>query len=46
MRETRLFLEKIGMPSGDAYDLPTSKKRFADGAQYRFEVPGIQGPDQ
>ena len=32
------------MPPGDAYDLPTSKKRFADGAQYRFEVPGIQGP--
>ncbi len=44
MKETRLFLEKIGMPSGDAYDLPTSKKRFSDGAQYRFEVPGIQGP--
>lgn len=32
------------MPSGDAYDLPTSEKRFSDGAQYRFEVPGIQGP--
>ena len=44
MKETRLFLNKIGMPSGDAYDLPTSKKRFSDGAQYRFEVPGIQGP--
>jgi hypothetical protein len=44
MKETRLFLEKIGLPAGDAYDLPTSKKRFADGAQYRFEVPGIQGP--
>ncbi len=44
MKETRLFLHKIGMPSGDAYDLPTSKKRFSDGAQYRFEVPGIQGP--
>jgi hypothetical protein len=24
--------------------LPTSEKRFSDGAQYRFEVPGIQGP--
>lgn len=44
MKDSRLFLEKIGMPSGDAYDLPDSKKRFADGAQYRFEVPGIQGP--
>lgn len=44
MKETREFLTKIGMPSGDAYDLPTSEKRFSDGAQYRFEVPGIQGP--
>ena len=32
------------MPSGDLYNLPTSEKRFEDGGQYRFEVPGIQGP--
>ncbi|MGN0182432.1 MAG: peptidase [Candidatus Ornithomonoglobus sp.] len=44
MKETREFLKKIGLPSGDAYDLPTSEKRFNDGGQYRFEVPGIQGP--
>ena len=44
MKETREFLEKLGLPSGDAYHLPTSEKRFADGGQYRFEVPGIQGP--
>ena len=44
MKETRVFLKKIGMPEGDAYNLPTSEKRFSDGAQYRFEVPGIQGP--
>lgn len=44
MKNTRDFLEKIGLPAGDAYDLPTSDKRFLDGAQYRFEVPGIQGP--
>ena len=44
MKESRSFLAKIGMPTGDAYDLPTSEKRFSDGAQYRFEVPGIQGP--
>lgn len=44
MKETRDFLTKIGMPEGDAYNLPTSEKRFSDGAQYRFEVPGIQGP--
>ena len=44
MQKTRAFLKSIGMPEGDAYHLPTSEKRFADGAQYRFEVPGIQGP--
>ncbi len=44
MKDTRLFLQGIGLPSGDAYDLPNSTKRFSDGAQYRFEVPGIQGP--
>ena len=44
MDETRGFLAGLGMPGGDAYDLPTSAKRFPDGAQYRFEVPGIQGP--
>lgn len=44
MEKTREFLNSIGLPGGDAYDLPTSKKRFSDGAQYRFEVPGIQGP--
>ena len=44
MPETRGFLESIGMPGGDLYDLPTSAKRFPDGGQYRFEVPGIQGP--
>lgn len=44
MKETREFLKSIGMPEGDAYNLPTSEKRFHDGGQYRFEVPGIQGP--
>jgi hypothetical protein len=44
MKATREFLKSIGQPGGDAYDLPDSAKRFKDGAQYRFEVPGIQGP--
>lgn len=44
MKETKAFLKSIGLPEGDAYDLPTSAKRFPDGGQYRFEVPGIQGP--
>lgn len=44
MEQTRAFLKSIGLPEGDAYNLPTSIKRFEDGGQYRFEVPGIQGP--
>jgi hypothetical protein len=44
MKGTRTFLEKMNLPQGDAYNLPSSDKRFPDGAQYRFEVPGIQGP--
>lgn len=45
MKATRDFLKRIGMPEGDLYSLPLSKKRFDDGGQYRFEVPGIQGPN-
>lgn len=44
MEATRNFLKSIALPGGDAFDLPTSEKRFTDGGQYRFEVPGIQGP--
>lgn len=45
MKKTREFLQKIGLPSGDDHGLPSSKKTFSDGAKYRFEVPGIQGPN-
>lgn len=44
MTETRRCLTEMGLPAGDVWDLPTSGKVFPDGAQYRFEVPGIQGP--
>lgn len=44
MEKTRKYLMEKGLPCGDAYDLPTSEKRFEDGGQYRFEVPGIQNP--
>jgi hypothetical protein len=44
MHATRKFLERLGLPGGDAYSLPDSPLRFKDGAHYRFEVPGIQGP--
>jgi hypothetical protein len=44
MQESRDFLRSLGYPSGDAYDLPSSPKRFPDGAQYRFELPSVEGP--
>lgn len=44
MKNTRLFLESLGLPQGDDFVLPSSEKQFKDGAHYRFEVPGIQGP--
>jgi hypothetical protein len=44
MDETRNFLRNLGLPDRDLYDLPTSKERFPDSGQYRFEVPGIQTP--
>jgi len=44
MKQTRKFLESLGFPPTDGYDLPTSAKRFPDGAQYRFEIPSVEGP--
>ncbi len=39
--ETRKSLEKLGLPKGDLYDLPTSGKTFPDGAHFRIEVPTV-----
>ncbi len=44
MEKSRKFLASLGLPESDGYALEKSIKTFADGAQYRFEVPGIQGP--
>lgn len=44
MEATRRFLASLGLPPGDAHDLPTSSKRFPDGAQYRIEIPSTEGP--
>ena len=44
MQKTKDFLSKLGLPPGDAFDLPTSAKRFPDGAQYRVEIPSVEGP--
>ena len=42
LRKIRAFMEKEGIPGRDAYDLPTSKKTFTDGAQYRIEIAGVE----
>jgi hypothetical protein len=41
---TRDVLRSIGLPGGDLNDLPDSRKRFPDGAQYRVEIPSTEGP--
>ena len=33
------------MPVGDLTSLPSSTKRFQDGAQYRIEIPSTEGPE-
>lgn len=42
MENTKKFLKKIGI--NDVSKDYVSDKRFGDGGQYRFEVPGIQSP--
>ncbi|MCY3978754.1 MAG: U32 family peptidase [Chloroflexi bacterium] len=44
MRKTGDFLERMGFARGELYNLPTSPKRFPDGAQYRIEIPSTEGP--
>jgi hypothetical protein len=38
------LFDRLGLPQGDAYHLPTSAARFPDGAQYRVEIPSTEGP--
>lgn len=44
MEQSRELLAQLGYPAHEAYDLPTSPKRFGDGAQYRVEIPSVEGP--
>lgn len=39
--KSRAFLKKLGLPEGDLWDLPTSGKKFPDGADFRMETPTI-----
>ena len=42
LNKIRNFMEKEGIPGRDAWDLPTSEKSFADGANYRIEIAGVE----
>ncbi|MDH7475793.1 MAG: hypothetical protein QHJ74_17600 [Anaerolineae bacterium] len=44
MNKVSKAMEKVGIPGRDAYDLPSSSKRFPDGAHYRMEISGIERP--
>jgi Peptidase family U32 len=37
-------LDSLGLPAGDLGELPSSVKRFPDGASYRVEIPSTEGP--
>ncbi|NLT67583.1 MAG: peptidase [Acidobacteria bacterium] len=42
---TRKAMKKLGLPEGDAFDLPSSTKRFPDGAAFRIECPTVNSAD-
>ena len=44
MTGTRDVLASLGLPPGDLNELPSSAKRFPDGAHYRIEIPSVEGP--
>jgi Peptidase family U32 len=44
MTKSSTVLTRFKLPPRDAYDLPSSQKRFPDGGQYRIEIPSTEGP--
>jgi hypothetical protein len=36
------FMEKLGIPGCDPYDVPSSSMTFPDGAHYRIEIAGVE----
>jgi hypothetical protein len=38
------LLSDLGLPPRDLWELADSEKRFPDGAQYRVEIPSVEGP--
>ncbi|TVY06539.1 U32 family peptidase [Paenibacillus cremeus] len=45
MEKSRALLKSLGFLEREAYDLADSIKRFPDGAQYRVEIPSVEGPE-
>ncbi len=45
MADARQHLSRLGLPNRDLGELPDSAKRFRDGAQYRVEIPSVEGPE-
>jgi len=44
MEDVSRYMEEVGIPGRDAYDLPTSDRHFPDGGCYRIEISGVEGP--
>jgi hypothetical protein len=42
--KARELLSELELPACDLSELPDSHKRFPDGAQYRVEIPSVEGP--
>jgi hypothetical protein len=42
LKEIREFMEGMGIPGRDLWDLPTSTKTFPDGAHWRIEISGVE----
>jgi len=43
-RGTAELLTSLGLPDGDRDSASESEHRFPDGAQYRIEIPSVEGP--
>jgi len=42
LKEIREFMERIGIPGRDLWNLPSSTKTFPDGAHWRIEIAGVE----
>ena len=42
IKEIREFMNGMGIPGRDLFDIPNSSKRFADGAHCRTEIAGVE----